>query len=509
MISFNLRLRQRVCFCPIPALIGCVVLMLTMTNPMLVLADITLPKYFSNGMVLQRNSTVQVWGRANPEQELVIEFIDQKIEVKADAEGRWFGKIDTPDAGGPFQVVVAAKNGNPRVVLSDVMVGEVWICGGQSNMEWPLKNYPSYQSDIEDAKNYPNIRLFTIEHDSSALPLEDFERVQPWQVCSSDVVADFSAVAFFFGRELSDALDQVPIGLIDVTWGGTAAEAWVSRDSLQAVEELRSLIEYWDQRNQPANKQRPGHLFNAMISPLERAKARGVIWYQGESNVGRGAQYATLFPVLIRDWRRHFANPTMPFLFVQLAPFRYQNRSPEALAEIWEAQRHTALKVPHTGMVVTTDVGDPLDIHPENKLEVGRRLAMLALDQVYDAELPTEKRIELSTGPRFQDFEIEENVIRIRFDNLGDGLVIHGDDSKISFFEICGPDQQFKAAHAVIDNHQVIVSAAEVPKPIAVRFAWSDTAQPNLFNSIEGRAHLPASPFRTDDFPLVSEGVHY
>lgn len=474
----------------------------------ILLADITMPSYFSDGMVLQRNSDIEIWGKANPNQKLTVQFLDQQVPVVAGPGGQWSATVKTSQAGGPFELTVVAEGGGPKKVLTDVMVGEVWLCSGQSNMEWPINRSQGTDEAVLSAKDYPNIKFFSVGHDAAPQPLEDFAKVRPWRTCNSETVADFSAVAFYFGRELSESLGNIPIGLISSTWGGTPAEAWVSRNSLEQTELLQPLLQHWQDRPGNNNQHRPAHLYNGMIAPIARAKFRGVIWYQGESNNGRGVQYATLFPTLINDWRKTFSNPELPFLFVQLAPFRYGNRSPQALAEVWEAQLQTFRKLPHTGMVVTTDITDLADIHPGNKLDVGRRLARFARGTVYPPADSAAEQI-LFSGPIFKSYRIDQNKIIIDFDFTGDGLMIRGDGESLNEFQICGSDRQFVPATASILGNQVVVSSPEVPEPVAVRFGWSDTAQPNLFNLIGGNPQLPASPFRTDDFPLESEGIHF
>jgi sialate O-acetylesterase len=474
----------------------------------ILLADITMPGYFSDGMVLQRNSDIEIWGKANSNQKLTVQFLDQQVSVVADPGGQWSATVKTFQAGGPFELTVVAEGGGPKKVLTDVMVGEVWLCSGQSNMEWPINRSLGTEEAVLSAKDYPNIKFFSVGHDAAPQPLEDFAKVRPWRTCNGDTVADFSAVAFYFGRELSDSLGNIPIGLISSTWGGTPAEAWVSRPGLEQVESLQPLLQHWNDRASNDNQYRPANLYNGMIAPIARAKIRGVIWYQGESNNGRGFQYATLFPTLINDWRKTFSSPELPFLFVQLAPFRYGNRSPQALAEVWDAQLQTFRKLPHTGMVVTTDITDLADIHPGNKLDVGRRLAGFALGTVYRPADPVAAQIPYS-GPIFKSYQIDQNSIIIDFDFTGDGLIIQGDGGSLNEFQICGSDGQFVPANAAIRGNQVVVSSPEVPEPVAVRFGWSDTAQPNLFNSIGQTPCLPASPFRTDDFPLESEGINF
>lgn len=464
--------------------------------------DITLPKIFSDHMVLQRNSAVTIWGMAEPAQKLVITLADHKSTATADPSGHWSVLVETAAAGGPYELAVAAESGEPRVVFSDVFFGEVWLCSGQSNMEWSMKKILNSNSEIEQAKNYPNLRLFTVTHQSSPTPLQDFSKVESWRECSADSVQEFSAVAYFFGRELSRELAGIPIGLIDSSWGGTPAEAWISRPTLESQMALAPLLEHWDKINLPNNHVNPANLYNGMLAPLTRFRIRGAIWYQGEANNGRGEQYGTLLPALISDWRNTFSDAEMPFYFVQLAPFRYQDQPTNALPEIWDAQLKTLKSVAHTGMVVTTDIGETDNIHPKNKQEVGRRLAKIALADVYRLELPQEQQAAVSCSPIYKSHTVESNRIRLIFEHVGEGLGNRLPESPLTDFQICGEDRNFVPAIAEIQGNQVIVSSAKIENPIAVRFGWTDTSEPNLINS----AGLPASPFRTDDFPLESMG---
>jgi sialate O-acetylesterase len=464
------------------------------------LGDISLPKIFSDHMVLQQKSAVKIWGQAEPGQKLVITFDDKQTNLQADARGHWSTLIQTPAAGGPFELEIADVSGEPKVVFTDVLVGEVWICSGQSNMEWPMKGVLNPETEIEQARNYPNLRLFTVAHSPSPQPLGDFTNVTPWSVCTPESVKSFSGAAYFFGRELSKEMGNVPIGLINTSWGGSRCEAWTSRQSMDDVEELAPLLRYWDENDDTTSQDRPSNLFNGMIAPLTQFAIRGVIWYQGESNNGRGHQYATLFPTMINDWRNAFGLGDFPFYFVQLAPFRYKNQPTNALAEIWDAQLKTLKSVENTGMVVTTDIGNIDNIHPTNKQEVGRRLALIALANTYQDELPNGKQDLIESGPIYESMSTNQDQIRLTFDYVGEGLRKRFADEELGEFTICGEDRKFVPANATIDGDVIIVSSPQVKQPIAVRFGWSDTAEPNLVNS----AGLPASPFRTDDFPLES-----
>ena len=407
----------------------------------------------------------------------------------------------TPAAGGPYELEVVAEEGEPKVIFSDVMVGEVWLCSGQCNMEWEVSKSLNAETEIEQSKDFPMLRLFKVGDGASPQPLEDFVKVEPWSVCSPETVKDFSAIAYFFGKEISKELKDVPIGLIDASWEGTVCEAWTSRAAMDKVAALAPLLKHWDENDDPTSPNRPGNLYNSMIAPLKGFPIRGALWYQGEANHGRGKQYATLLPTLINDWRANFGQGDFPFYFVQLAPFRYNQKPPESLPEIWDAQLKTLKSVPNTQMVVTTDVGSPEELNPKNKQLVGSRLALIALGDVYKSSLPEDQDRAFS-GPIYESMSTNKNRIRITFKHTDGGLRIRDDEKELTWFTICGEDQVFVKATATIAGDSVEVTSPEIDNPVAVRFGWDDSAQPNLVNG----HGLPASPFRTDDFPLISEG---
>ncbi len=470
--------------------------------PTVAQADITLPKIFSDHMVLQQKSNLRIWGTADPDEKLTITFNDQKRTAQADAKGRWATSITTGEPGGPYELLIASESSDTRVLVSDVMVGEVWVCSGQSNMAWPNKKSLNPEIEFEEAKNYPNIRLFTVANSAVSKPQSEFSKVNPWVCSSPDSIQGFSATAYQFAKQLNKDTN-IPIGLINTSWGGTRCEAWTPEAALKADERFAPMLKFWDEKDEPASQHHPGNLYNAMIAPLKGYGFRGVIWYQGEGNVGRGAQYAHLFPTMIKSWRKEFNLGDFPFYFVQLAPFRYQKQAPQALPEVWEAQLQTLKNTENVGMVVTTDIGDVKDIHPKNKQEVGRRLALWALGEIYP-DLLSSPAGPMS-GPIFEDATVEGNTIRLTFNHIADGLKIRSPLTELSHFTICGDDQKFVAASATIDGDTIVVSSPKVTNPVAVRFGWEDTAEPNLINS----AGLPASPFRTDNFELLSKDVDF
>ena len=461
--------------------------------------DISLPKIFSDHMVLQRNSKVKVWGTAEPGQKLAIKFAGNETKTTADAKGNWSTTIQTSKAGGPYELEVVALKGEPKVMFSDIWVGEVWICSGQSGMK--VSQVLNAETEIDLSKNFQNLRLFTVGQFASAEPLSDFTKVTPWSICSPETVKDFSATAYFFGREVSKELKDIKIGLIDASWEGTVCEAWTSRGALEQVEGLAPMLKHSDENDETSSPNRCSNLFNGMISPMTDLPIRGVIWYQGEANILRGEQYATLLPTLIADWRQQFEIENFPFYFVQLAPYRYKLKSPELLAEIREAQLKTLKSVANTGMAVTTDIGDIEEIDPKNKQGVGRRLALIALAKTYRDSLPEGQRDFDFSGPIYETSTIQGNCILISFTHANGGLQIRDNEEVLTEFAICGKDGKFVPAVAKIQGEMVEVSSPDILHPVAVRFGWSDTAQPNLMN----KSGLPASPFRTDDFPLQSK----
>lgn len=450
------------------------------------LGEVRLPKILGDHMVIQRELPLKIWGWANPLEAVTVAIGDCKAATVADAIGRWIVVLPPLQAEGPLEMVIQGEN---TIKLSDILVGEVWVCSGQSNMQWTVRASDNAEQEIA-AADYPEIRLFTVARQVAKEPVDDCDG--QWRPCSPETVPDFSAVGYFFGRTLHKQLN-VPVGLINSSWGGTIAEAWTSAQGLVGEPDYVPILER-GASFKPNNPNQASVLFNGMIRPLIPFAMRGAIWYQGESNCSRAAQYQKLFPALIRNWRTEWGQGDFPFLFVQLAPYRYGNADPRNCAELREAQRLTLQTVPNTGMAVTTDIGNVKDIHPRNKQEVGRRLALWALAKTYGKDL-------VYSGPLYKEMKVEGSKIRIMFDHVGEGLVAKG--GPLTHFEIAGADGKFLPAEAIIDANSVMVWNKELPEPVAVRFGWADDAEPNLFNA-EG---LPASPFRTDDFPLVTAGA--
>lgn len=634
-------------------------------------AKLTMPVLFSDNMVLQQKTEAPVWGNCKPGHKVqVATSWDNKLyNTIADKSGNWMLKVITPEAGGPYKLTVLAED---KLIFNNVMIGEVWICSGQSNMEMPLAGWGkvnNYQNEIANA-NHPNIRLFQVEKSSKLSPVKELKVMgNSWLVCSPNTVPEFSATAYFFAVNLSKALNNIPIGLIHTSWGGTPAEAWTSKQSLQQMPDFQDFLsnlkqvptdpagqkkyidnelqayqnqliekdrgyidgkyiwtnpdlddkswktmyvpKNWEEQslkdfdgvvwfrkeiNIPANltdkdlilhlgtvddnditffngekigatdgwdKERtykipsnlikagkniisirvfdqqntggfygnPGNLyvcnsdstekiflsgnwkfkigfnlneitppkvtlsqnqptvlFNGMINPLIPYSFQGVIWYQGESNEFRAEQYSRLFPLLIHDWRSYWKKE-FPFYFVQLANYKKRNPNPVKAewAELREAQEK-ALNLENTGMAVIIDIGEGDNIHPKNKQEVGRRLALEAENKTYGIDV-------VSSGPQFDSFKIKGTKIEISYKSIGNGLVIHNGDT-LKGFAVAGVDKQFYWAEAKIENNKVVVCSHEVEFPIAVRYAWANNPDCNLYNK-EG---LPAVPFRTDDW---------
>lgn len=457
---------------------------------------------FRNHMVFQRDCDAAVWGTATPGATVIVSpsWTEQLFEATAADNGKWTTTVKTPAAGGPFKVVVQC--GSQTEELTDVLVGEVWICSGQSNMQWKLRGFgvDHFQQDVQKAK-YPEIRFCDVPQ---VIALQGQDQVDArWTVCNPRSALAFSAVGYFFGSRLHQELD-VPIGLISTNWGGSSAEAWVSPEVLKKkfpefnpqYAKNKKLAEesgvlFSRGKNKPPkglNQRNPSVLYNSMIGPLIPFSFRGVVWYQGESNVKKPGQYRTLFPAMIRDWRTRWGRE-FPFYFVQIAPFAYK-REPYSAAFLREAQT-MALAEPKTGMVVTMDIGNPQNIHPKQKKPVGERLALLALKNDYG------RKDLVASGPMFSRHAIESGVVRLRFTKVGGGLASRNGEP-LTHFTIAGADKSFVKAKAVIDGETILVSSDKVKEPKAVRFAWGSGDMPNLSNK-EG---LPASSFRTDAWPM-------
>jgi sialate O-acetylesterase len=451
-------------------------------------ANVKLPSVLSSHMVLQRDMPVPVWGWADAGEKVTVGFAGQTKEVTAGADGKWSLKLDALKTNAtPAKMTVKGAN---ELVLEDILVGEVWIGSGQSNMQMDVRGSKDAQKEIP-AADFPNIRLFNVPLVSSPVKKDDL--TASWTACSSQTVPGFSAALYFMGRQLHKELN-VPVGLIADSWGGSRIEPWTPIEGFEMVpsqqENAKNLKE-----NGPSVPHGSGKLhglYNAMIHPIVPYAIRGAVWYQGESNNGEGMLYLDRMKALVSGWRAVWKQGDFPFYHVQIAPYNYTRKTPEidrgttALAELWEAQAESAKQIPHTGMAVINDVGELNDIHPKNKQEVGRRLALIALAKDYGR-----KDLEYS-GPVFTGQAIEGNRIRLKFEHTGGGLASR-DGKPLSWFEVAGADGKFIPADAAIDGKDVVVSAAGVAEPKAARYAFSQIAEPNLMNK-EG---LPAGAFRT------------
>jgi sialate O-acetylesterase len=484
-------------------------------------AEVKLPAIFGDHMVLQRDQKDRVWGWADPGEEITVAIDGQTKAAKAGPDGKWQVTLDPIPAGGPYTVTVKGKN---TVAYNDVLSGEVWVCSGQSNMQMPVAAANDSALEIK-AANYPGIRLITVPNRGTQEPQKDFRG--KWQVCSPQTVGGFSAVGFFFGRQLHQILG-VPIGLINDAWGGSACEAWIPRERLAADPKYKPLLEHWAEieKNYPRDKQaydearakakaegktsrrgprnpealmtgnsRPGNIFNGVLLPTIGYGIRGVIWYQGETNAGRAYQYRDLFPLMIQTWRDLWGQGDFPFYWVQLADFLDETTEPteSGWAELREAQTMTMSKLPHTGEAVIIDLGEGKDIHPRNKQDVAKRLARWALAKDYGISIPCQ-------SPTYKSMERHGNRVVLTFDHV-DGGFRPFDVNEPRGFAIAGSDRKFVRAQAKVTGPSTIeVWSDKVPEPVAVRYAWANNPVCNLYSA----AGLPATPFRTDDWPGVT-----
>lgn len=445
--------------------------------------EIWLPSILSDNMVLQQRSNVTIWGWTTATSEEITVYgtwNNEKVTTKA-YQGVWSLKLPTPKAGGTYSVMV---EGHQKLELRNVLIGEVWLGSGQSNMQWTPKNgLENVEEEIKNA-NYPEIRFFQVAQRISDKPQDQLKG--KWEVCTPETMEKFSSVAYFFGRDLYKNL-SIPVGLINSSWGGTPVEVWLKEELItengQLNEAAKKLNEvaWWPSK--------PGLAYNAMIHPITKFNIAGCIWYQGESNRVNPVSYYSSFPLMIESWREEWGKD-LPFYFVQIAPYKYDDPNGTDAAHVRDGQLNTMKNLDNTGMVVTNDIGDLENIHPINKQDVGHRLALWALAKTYGKE-------ELQySGPVFESMEIKNKKIVLNFEHAEKGLMQKGKDLR-EFF-IAGQDKVFYPAKAKISGSTVIVSSSKVKNPSAVRFAFTNGALPNLFNS-EG---LPASAFRTDDWEL-------
>jgi sialate O-acetylesterase len=471
-------------------------------------ADIKPHALCAEGMVLQQKSNAKIWGTADKGEKITVTFRDKKASATADEDGRFVVAVSTGEAGGPFEMTIA---GNNTITYKDVLVGEVWICSGQSNMEQSVNG--SDKADRELATSAPhnaNLRMFTVRKTPLTTPQAD--TAGKWTDADPKTVGNFSAVGYFFGRNLNENL-KVPVGLIHTSWGGTRIETWMSEAALAPWEKASPSAK-------PGNPNGASQLYNGMIHPLLNYSVKGAIWYQGESNAGQAFKYRSLQPAMIENWRADFKNPDLAFYFVQLAPFTAVRKVPgeSDWAELREAQTLTLKTVKNTGQAVITDCGDEADIHPVPKRPIGVRLALAARGQTYGEKI-------VYSGPMYKSVKFDGNKAVLTFDHIGGGLVGKelvatpsynknaknasayrvkegsSDTPILVGFTVCGKDKVFHPATGDVIGDTVVVSSDKVDAPIAVRYGWANYPVCNLYN----REGLPASPFRTDDFRGITQ----
>ncbi len=438
-------------------------------------SSVTLPPLFSDHMVLQRDRPVRVWGWGTPGDQVDVSIDNWAGKAEVGSEGNWVVWVPAHKAGGPFVLNVEGRE------FKDVLFGDVWVCSGQSNMQWSVAQSANPDQEIA-AANHPQVRLYTVPMTSTESPLAT--NGGPWSVCSPQTVRNFSAVGYYFGRELVSKTG-VPVGLINTSWGGTPVESWTSRGALRRIPESKAWLDdhLAKVKAGTAGNNRgwfPGALYNAMVAPLTPFSIRGAIWYQGESNADKPELYSRTFPNMIRDWRSAWKQGDFPFYFVQLASFGTNADWPR----LREAQTKT-LSLPNTGMALAIDIGTSNDIHPKNKQDVGRRLALWALRDVHG------QKVEVS-GPQYNVTMIRRSLISVQFSNAT-GMRSR-DGGPIIGFQIAGADKKFVDATATVNGTMIALTAPGIDEPRFVRYAWASDPKNNLVNA----AGLPAVPFRTD-----------
>lgn len=490
---------------------------------------------FCDGAVLQRGREIPVWGTADRGEKITVTFRGASVTATA-TDGKWLVKLPAQTAGGPDELTIA---GSDTLVVKDVLVGEVWVCSGQSNMAFTMKGALNAEAEIASSAD-PLLRHLKVPYATADEPQTGLPGQVKWQAASPETTALFSATGYYFAKKLRAELG-VPVGLLNNAVGGTACAAWTRLAAIEAVPELEhyqgeyqravealpkqleqqaAKVDAWKEKvkawrearaaalkenkpfnkpvpraPQPPGKNRPSGLYNALTAPLIPYAIAGAIWYQGENDtrsVEVAHEYRVLFPTMIKDWRQQWGQGDFPFLFVQLAPYHAKGRNVDSWPLVREAMLLTTETVPQTGMSVITDAGDATNIHPTQKQPAGERLALEALRIAYGKDL-------VSRGPVYRSKKIEGNAIRLSFDSGGGGLVAQG--GPLKGFVICGEDHNFVAAQAKIEGETVVVSSPAVAQPVAVRYAWAPVPDVNFAN----REGIPASPFRTDDFPPSEE----
>jgi sialate O-acetylesterase len=496
--------------------------------PAAVRGDVKPCPLFGDHMVLQQGMQVPVWGTASPGEQVTVTLGGQSARTVAGPDGRWIAKLPVQKAGDtPVEMTIS---GNNSITLKDVLIGEVWIGSGQSNMAFTVsKAKASYAGLVNEAEeiaaaNYPKVRMFTVKTAKTYEPQTTL--AGEWQVCTPENVPGWSAVGYLFARDLHRELQQ-PVGIVTTAFGASTAESWISREAIAADPQMKPMLDGFDasvkffrenptatadkappiprtinsrpsrpggrQRDPVQDQHQPTVLFNGMLNPVIPYAMRGVVWYQGESIVG-GDAGLSLYPhvqaALITDWRKRWGEGDFPFYIVQLPALQNLSNNPR----VREGQAQV-LSLPNTGMAVTIDIGDPKDVHPHNKAPLGERLTKIALANAYG------RKIEYS-GPQYASMKVQEGTVRLAFTHLAGGLVAKG--GPLKWFQIAGADQKFVDAQATIDGDAILVSSPDVKEPIAVRYAWDNYPDGcNLYNA----AGLPASPFRSDHWQYPIPGI--
>lgn len=458
------------------------------------LADVTLPKILTSNMVLQRDAPVTIWGWADAGEKVDVDFGGKSASTTTSADGSWKVQFPKRSLGKPLTLTV---KGNNEIKLKNILMGDVWLCSGQSNMEWGIGMSANPKEAIA-AANHPTLRLFDVGKVALAQPLKDIAKGSGWAVCTPESVAKtgtrkgFSAVGYYFGKHLQQGLSDVPIGLIDSSWGAANITGWTTEEGWKSVPALKKdyqkMIAMDRTKGRLNQHNKFPSLYNGMIHGLAPLSIKGCIWYQGESNRAEGPLYHERKKALINGWRQIWGKE-MPFYFVQLAPFAYpKDKNPEVLPIIWEAQSQSNATIPHTGMAVTIDIGNPKNIHPTNKNDVGKRLALLALKDTYGKKV-------VAYSPTASKADAKKGSVLVTFKDVGGGLVAT-DGKPIREFEVSeksGKTATFKPAKAtIIGKNTVSLVCKDIPHPAQVRYAWKNTPVVNLAN----REGLPVPSFR-------------
>jgi len=464
-----------------------ILLFIALISVQLLLAQIKVASILGNNMVLQRNAEIKLWGTSKPNDKLTIKvgWNNSTLKTISDANGKWLVKIKTTEAGGPFLITIASSK--EKLTLNNILLGEVWLCSGQSNMEMPIAGFNDQpvigmNEALVDAEN-ENIRLFTVKKTALDIPQDTCSG--NWDVANPLSVGKFSAVGYFYARELQRKLN-VPVGMICSSWGGTRIESWMSKETISnfPISKAKTPIK------KAGDPSQPSRLFNGMIHPILNFTIKGAIWYQGETNRFNANEYADLMAAMVTNWRTDFGVSQFPFYFVQIAPYNYGDNKGLISAYLREAQVKASLKIPNSGMVSTIDLGEEKGIHPSEKLTVAKRLTYWALSETYN------KKGIAFQNPLFKMAMVQDSMMVITFDNLENGLTSFG--KEITNFEIAGDNKVFYSAKASIVKKQIQITCPEVKKPIAVRYCFCNYPQGKGF--IYNTAGLPVFPFRSDDW---------